>query len=301
MQTTQSRRVVDERFALRVLCLLAALLAACEEGTRPALTRIMEAHRLTAALRDELTSASHAADRAVMAQTDESSKAFADQAQRSTAQAAADLDALDALIRGLDLREEAKLLASFRVAFDNYRTLDRKILALAVENTNLHAQRLAFGPARETADRIETTLEPLTNRASSAEVARSEHVMALRAALAVRRIEALHAPHIAASEDAVMTQLERQMAASYADARAALETLAQSKDAETRATAAGALAELANFGAVHEEIITLSRRNSGVRSLALSLGEKLALANSCERMLDELSRDLDMRTSPARR
>ncbi len=33
-----------------------------------------------------------------------------------------------------------------------YGSLDRNILALAVENTNLKAQRLSFGPAREAAD-----------------------------------------------------------------------------------------------------------------------------------------------------
>jgi hypothetical protein len=43
--------------------------------------------------------------------------------------------------------------------FAEYRVLDRKILDLAVENTNLKAQRLALGPAQEAADAFRDALK----------------------------------------------------------------------------------------------------------------------------------------------
>ena len=49
-----------------------------------------------------------------------------------------------------------------------------------------------------------------------------------------------------------------------------------------------ARAALARFMAIHGEIITLSRRNSNVRSLALSLGRKRTVTAACEEQLRAL-------------
>jgi len=124
-------------------------------------------------------------------------------------------------------------------------------------------------------------------------------VLALRAALSVRQIEVLAAPHIAAVEDSLMNELEQQMAKLKTTAHAALSELEHAKDA--RGAAATAHTALASFDSAQAEIIKLSRRNSNVRSLALSLGEKLHLVSSCEGKLGELSRALDNRASPATR
>ena len=44
--------------------------------------------------------------------------------------------------------------------------------------------------------------------------------------------------------------------------------------------------------AIHKEIITLSRRNSDVRSLALSLGRKRTVTAECEEQLQALEEAL---------
>ena len=53
----------------------------------------------------------------------------------------------------------------FPGAFAKYRELDRGVLELAVENTNLKAQRLAFGPAQQAADAFRDSLEHVASAA----------------------------------------------------------------------------------------------------------------------------------------
>ena len=293
-------------------CYLVALFAlafvACADGATPALTRLMEARRITAELRVAFTNAADAANRAVMADTDETSTQFANEARQASQTVQRGLDLLEPLVRGLSFREETQLLAQFRATFAKYQRLDAEVLSLAVENTNLKAQRLSFGPAREAADQLEEALEPLVRKSlahgdsglRTAEAA-SAQVFALSAVLAVRKLEALEAPHIAEPDDAAMTRLEQQMAAQIAEARAALDQLGSVKDSQIHAIVPAALAALARFNAVHDQIVKLSRRNSNVRSLALSLGEKRKLTSVCEANLRELSDQLAARTYPATR
>ena len=54
--------------------------------------------------------------------------------------------------------------SGFKARFDEYRRLDDEILPLAVENTNVKAQRLSFGPAREAADDFRTSVDAAVRR-----------------------------------------------------------------------------------------------------------------------------------------
>ena len=62
---------------------------------------------------------------------------------------------------------EARLLEEFGSRFAEYRALDETILGLAVENTNLKAQRLSFGPAQEAADAFRDALMAITQSGRS--------------------------------------------------------------------------------------------------------------------------------------
>lgn len=261
----------------------------------------MEARRLTAELRVAFASATDAANRAVMADTDEASSQFAHEARQAAETVQKDLDLLEPLVRGLGFSEETELLATFRTTFKRYRTLDDEVLALAVENTNLKAQRLSFGPAREAADQLARALDPVLHGSARTSETQADQVLALTALLAVRQVEVLEAPHIAESDDAAMTRLEQQMAAENAAALSALEELSRAKEPQVRALVPSARAALAKFTSTHEQIVKLSRRNSNVRSLALSLGEKRKLTGVCESSLRTLNDQLIDRTFPARR
>lgn len=78
-----------------------------------------------------------------------------------------------------------------------------------------------------------------------------------------------------------MTEMEAQMSAAAARARTALDEL-RGLGATSKVHLDAASVALDRFLSIHKEIITLSRRNSDVRSLALSLGEKRNVTAECE-------------------
>ena len=78
------------------------------------------------------------------------------------------------------------------------------------------------------------------------------------------------------------------MLALEAAARDALKGLAAFIDEKGRPDLSFALVSLDRFKEVASQIVTLSRRNSNVRSLALSLREKPALTAACDDSLRAL-------------
>jgi hypothetical protein len=72
------------------------------------------------------------------------------------------------------------------------------------------------------------------------------------------------------------------MATAESAARRAIDDLGGLVKAASRPKVAAALAALNQFKTVHTQIVALSRRNSNVRSLALSLGQKRTLTAACE-------------------
>jgi hypothetical protein len=111
----------------------------------------------------------------------------------------------------------------------------------------------------------------------------------------VREIQVLQAPHIADADEAVMTRMEKSMATSEAAARNALKTLSSLVEPRSRARIAAATGALDRFMAVNQQIISLSRRNTNVRSLALSLNEKRKVIGECEKSLHALRDALSKR------
>jgi hypothetical protein len=250
------------------------LSSGCFNRPETVLERLTEANRLAAALEVQFTKAGDAANRAVMADTDETSVTFAHEAEQATQAVQREADTLRPILEELRYSQEAGLLEEFGRRFAEYRSLDGSILELAVENTNLKAQRLSFGPAQEAADAIRDSLDGVTAFAPAPVSLRVQALVATAIA-AVREIQVLQAPHIAESDDVAMSRLEKRMATSEAGARRALETLA------SLISPASATAALDRFMGLNAQIITLSRRNSNVRSLALSLGQKRTLTAAC--------------------
>ncbi len=102
----------------------------------------------------------------------------------------------------------------------------------------------------------------------------------------------LQAPHIAEPDDGEMTRLEGLMAASAEQARTALGELKAVVTPAAASRLAAASAALDRFMSINAEIVKLSRRNSDVRSLALTLGRKRALTVTCEDRLRALDQSL---------
>lgn len=180
-----------------------------------------------------------------------------------------------------------QLLGQVRQRLSEYEALDAKILALAVQNTNLKAQKLAFGPGGESADSLQKSLAALT-RSAPPKLRCQLESLAARAILAVREIEVLQAPHIAESKDAAMTGLEKEMDAKFTVARSALDALSPLVEHVSSAEFLSARAALERFQELHAQIIVLSRTNTNVRSLELVLGDGRSLIAACEASLSEL-------------
>jgi hypothetical protein len=263
----------------------------CDVNT--ALDRVSQARHISADLLVQFTKAADAANRAVMADTDEASVAFAREAEQAKEKLQTDIDTMRPLLAGLNYADEGRLLQEFVNRFAEYRELDRRILDLAVENTNLKAQRLSFGPAQEAADSFRDSLRSVTPLAP-ADKWRVEALIATAVAT-VREIQVLQAPHIADADEAVMTRMEKSMATSEAAARNALKTLSSLVEPRSRARIAAATGALDRFMAVNQQIISLSRRNTNVRSLALSLNEKRKVIGECEKSLHALRDALSKR------
>jgi hypothetical protein len=261
-----------------------SVLAGCESTS--ALDRLVEARRLSADMLVHFTKAADAGNRAVMADTDEASVAFAREAEQATESVQHDEDALEPLLKGLGFSEEGTLLGTFGTQFAEYRTLDRTILELAVENTNLKAQQLSFGSAQQAADAFRDALETL-EPSDPKDVWRTR-ALAATAVAGARDIQVLQAPHIAEANEAAMAGVEKRMAASEADVRSALKTLAEAIRPASRPQLATAQAAFDRLMDVNAEIIKLSRRNTNVRSLALALNEKGKITTTCESTLRAL-------------
>jgi hypothetical protein len=214
-----------------------------------------------------------------MADTDEASAAAGDEAKAARVAIRKNLEALGHALQALGYVEDQRALESFKMNFAAYLKVDDEILPLAVENTNLKAQRLAFGPAQQAAQEFAAAVEAAARTATNSCCAEA---LAGKARAALLEIQVLQAPHIAESEDAAMTRLENRMQESAKAARAAIE--------ELRAPDAGAA--LDRFLSLNTEIVTLSRRNSNVRSLALSLGRKRMIIAECEADLRALEKAL---------
>lgn len=281
-------------------CLLGcALVIGCHGGLDSNITRYFEANRLATGLQVHFTKASDASNRVVMADTDEAVGQAAAEAKQETDTVARDMERLSVLLKALHASDELELLAQFRDAFAKYRALDREVLALASASTNLKAQRLSFGPAQAAADAVRDALEPA--RGAGPRQDWHERALADEVVLAVREIQALQAPHIAESQDLVMDALEKRMAASMQAAHETLAELSAMKHPELSTAVDAANAALAHFADLNAQLVQLSRTNSNVRSLALSLGQKRVLTATCEARLRALAQLLAQRRFTATR
>ena len=114
---------------------------------------------------------------AVMAVTDEESQALAEQSRKSSDAVERDYQELKVLIDAAKIDKEMKLLKEFSDDWNNFRLIDKELLSLAVENTNIKAANLSFTAAARAVADFERRLSELMNvPTSDAERARDGKV-----------------------------------------------------------------------------------------------------------------------------
>jgi len=276
--------------AVLPMLVTAAATLSCSSNPTLVLTDQVEARRLGSDIRVQFTMAADAANRAVMADTDETSKAAAEEAVKSREQVERDVNALDPLLKRLGYTSDLQSLDEFKKQFAEYKNLSDETLSLAVENTNLKAQRLSFTTAQAAVDDFRKALDTLPPMARPADRPRVQ-ALAAQAAADALTIQVIQARHIAESDDQAMTKMEDQMALADRDARRALADL-QPLVPKGAAALTDANTALNHLKSVNDQIVQLSRRNTNVRSLALALGQLHALRAKCEAALQALSDSL---------
>ena len=235
-----------------------------------------------------LASASEAEKSAVLAITDEDSQGYADQARAATTQAERVRLELQRLLKQGGTAREADLFTQFSEAFAEFQRVDSDLLALAVKNTNLKAYALAFGPAEQSIEEMNRALSNIVAKSTDWPESRNVALLALGAEAAVLRIQVLIAPHIAEESDKKMDELEALMNAQGRDVQkdldglAALPKLGGDPDLGTAASA------YRRFSAVKSQILVLSRENTNVRSLSISLTQKRKVMLLCQETLAAL-------------
>ena len=261
-------------------------------STRPhfdeVFTKTLRKNQLVSSMRINLHASVEAEKSAVLAETDEASQQFADQAGEASAAVEQARSEIEQLIETEKIPKEVDLLREFNGCWERFREIDRTLLPLAVQNTNLKAFSLSFGPASEAIRRMELALTGLIDsNSSSIEASRivRESFEALTAAV---KIHASQAPHIAEISDAKMDEIEAAMSGYDQEVSASLNTLGELTGAAGKPALDAARAAYADFRKINSEVVRLSRENSNVRSLALSLGQKRKVTAQCEEILSAL-------------
>ena len=183
------------------------------------------------------------------------------------------------------------LFARFSQAFAEFQQVQALLLDLAVKNTNVKAYGLAFGPATEALHHLDDALNRLIAANEGTPDAVAVSTAAIRVQIGALRIQTLLAPHIAEADDKKMDQLEATMSAEDKEVRDNLDRLARMDQAKDTTLMDAARTAYANFTAIRKNILALSRENTNVRSLAISLDQKRKVAASCQEPLDALQQD----------
>ena len=157
-----------------------------------------------------------------------------------------------------------------------------------MQNTNLKAARISRGPALEALLRLDAALEGLRRACAGHAAERKIATLAYEIQLAALHILVQHAPHIAEPDEKRMDEIEQDMRAADARIKTALEGLPVLVPAAGKPMLEAARAALSDFDRDTREVLRLSRQNTNVRSLALSLGQKRKVAARCEEILAAL-------------
>jgi hypothetical protein len=216
------------------------------------------------------------------------SQAFADQARAKTAEVERERRQLEELLNKGGTQDEKDLLAEFSQRFREFQRIDDELLDLAVENTNLEAYALVFGPAARALDEMSAALSRVVLANADSRDAKKVMSLALGVEIGALRIQTLLPPHIAEANVSRMDELEAQMAKQDEQVRSNLEVLAALPKLRGDADLTVATSHYAQFREMERQILALSRENTNVRSLSISLNQKRRVMLACHDVLSNL-------------
>jgi hypothetical protein len=256
---------------------------------------------LISRIRANLFNSEQAEKSAVMANTDEASREFAEQSRNAADLVEQDRRELEALLDQDHTDKEMKLFGEFGDCWTELRKADQEILGFAVQNTNLKAASLSFGKGREIMSRFEHALKSLTHSGMSPDKCCRIVTPTSDALTAGLNILSLHAPHIVEPRDERMDEIEAEMRRHAETIDGSLQELENLVPDQDRTSLEEAKAAYSEFTALTAEVIRLSRENTNIKSFALSLGTKRKIATQCSDILTGLQEAVRSREFKATR
>jgi hypothetical protein len=238
---------------------------------------------------------------AVTADTDESSRTFADQSRQKADAVERDRQELGLLIKKDPSEREIDLLKEFDRCWTEFRSIDRELLEFAVKNTNLKAAQLSFTKGREAVKKFEEALEEVMALSPSNKEDPQMEGLIYKALVAGIKIHYLHAPHIAAANDEQMDTIEKEIKENEAVITKALTRLALLVPEKKRAFLQKAKSAYGELSQVTAQVIDLSRQNTNIKSFELSLGRKRKVTAQGDEILKSLEDAVRSRSYKATR
>ena len=245
----------------------------------------IEKQEILSRIRINLLKSAEMEKNAVMALTDEESQGFADQSSAASSVVEQNLKRLHTLIDASSLHDEKKLIVEFDGCWAELHKLDQTILELAVQNTNLKATALSREKGAEAIGRFEHALEEI-GQSSTHTPKEGQVEKSIRHAITeCLKIYNLHSPHIAEASDDKMDQIEARMKAEENEVLISLDQLSGITGEESRESLSQSKTAFSDFMDVTAMVIKLSRQNSNIKSLELSLGKKRKVTAQCDEVL----------------
>ena len=239
-------------------------------------------------MRLALASASEAEKSAVLAITDQGSQTFAGQARAATVKVEQARRELGEFLKTGGTQGEKDLFNQFSELFAEFQHIDNDLLNLAVKNTNIKAYSLAFGPAAAELNEMNAALSGLIALHDGSPEERQVMLLAYGTEISGLRLQTLIPPHIAEESDQKMDELEILMSREDKQIRKNLNELTALPKLNQNANLAMAVSSYARFSKIKTQILVLSRENTNIKSLSISLNQKRKVMLLCQDTLNEL-------------
>jgi hypothetical protein len=265
-----------------------------------AASQLWKSRRVTQMLSDLLASV-EAEKNAILAGSDEDSGEFAAKAKAFSEKVEQSRQELLSNHKNEFSGPETKLLDEFTVAWGEFLTIDKELLGQAVLNTNLKAYRISASQAVQSFTDFEQAIRQTVQSSGQSDKIGQLAAHGLIALGMTAKILAMQAPHIAEASDSRMDEMEREMAVCAKAAQDSLDAMQLMITEQGRETFLDALRAFHEFNATNTEVVRLSRINSNVKALALSMGQKRRVTARCEELLETLRETIDTRLSKATR
>jgi hypothetical protein len=243
---------------------------------------------LVSRMRLALASASEAEKSAVLSITDKDSQTFAGQARTATAEVEQARRELGELLKTGGTKGEKELFNQFSELFTEFQRVDNNLLDLAVKNTNIKAYSLAFGPAAAALNEMNTALLNLITSNAGYQKEKQVMLLAYGAEISGLRLQTLIPPHIAEESDQKMDELEALMSREDKQISKNLDELNALRNLNKKANLTEAMSSYVQFSKIKTRILALSRENTNVKSLSISLSQKRKVMLLCQDTMNKL-------------